>query len=235
MGDDLRHNRANEKADAKAEERPEQFPRGRVIRGSLASSTSTASSAQRASVTPGVLFDARREAKRVLDAASFEAERRVIEAQAEADDIREAARAQGYEDGLAEVNELLVRFRDEREKKLLEHKGDVVGLAVRVAGKILGREIEERPETFTDLVIRAVRGIRHEKRIQIRVHPDDLSLARAGLDRLRDEVGPGKEIEIREDRAVTGGGCVVETDLGIIDARLETQLKTLEKALVRGR
>lgn len=214
-------------------------PRGRVIRGSLAAPpTATAAVTarqQRANVTPGVLFDARAAARRVLGAAEIEAERRVVEAQAAADDIRDAARARGYEDGLAEVNELLVRFRDEREKKLLEHKADVVGLAVRVAGKILGREITERPETFTDLVIRAVRGIRHEKRIQIRVHPDDLSLARAGLERLRDEVGPGKEIEIREDRAVTGGGCVVETDLGIIDARLETQLKTLEKALVRGR
>ncbi len=232
MGDELRH----EKADGKPDERSDQLPRGRVIRGSLSAPTQTPTETkQRAKVTPGALFDARAEAKRVLGAAEIEAERRVVEAQAAADDIREAARAQGYEDGLAEVNDLLVRFRDEREQKLLEHKADMVGLAVRVAGKILGREIEERPETFTDLVIRAVRGIRHEKRIQIRVHPDDLALARAGLDRLRVEVGPGKEIEIREDRAVTGGGCVVETDLGIIDARLETQLRTLEKALVRGR
>jgi flagellar biosynthesis/type III secretory pathway protein FliH len=38
---------------------------------------------------------------------------------------------------------------------------------------------------------------------------------------------------LRADAGVTRGGCIVDSELGRVDARLETQLARLEQALVR--
>jgi type III secretion protein L len=42
------------------------------------------------------------------------------------------------------------------------------------------------------------------------------------------------EIEIVASTSVPRGGCLIESELGVVDARLETQLKCLEDVLVRG-
>jgi len=178
---------------------------------------------------------AREEGKHLLDSARDEAARLLEAARLEAEELRESARQQGYEDGIARLNELALRFQETHDRLLEESRGELIRLGVRVAEKILGRELEVNEEALTDLVIRAIRGIRHERRIQIRVAPEDMERARAGHPRLLAEVGAGREIEFREDASIKAGGCIVETDLGIIDARLDTQLRVLERALLSRR
>jgi len=45
------------------------------------------------------------------------------------------------------------------------------------------------------------------------------------------KVESGKTLVFREDDTVKVGGCVVETDIGTIDAQLDTQLNAIKKAL----
>ena len=40
-----------------------------------------------------------------------------------------------------------------------------------------------------------------------------------------------KNLEIVDDRRVGDGGCVIETNAGTIDAKIETQLAEVERAL----
>ena len=40
-----------------------------------------------------------------------------------------------------------------------------------------------------------------------------------------------KDLEIREDKRVKPGGVLIETESGVVDAQLETQLEELEHAL----
>ncbi len=178
------------------------------------------------------VHSAREEGKQILGAADDEARRIVDEAKAEADRIRKKAESDGYEEGLGRLNDQALEFQQQREKLIDASRSDILKLAVRIAGKILGREVETNEKALGDIVVKAMRGIAHEKRIQIRVNPGDLDKIRKQHDRLIDEVGSGKEVELREDKNVSPGGCIVETDLGIIDAQLETQLRVLERALL---
>ncbi len=178
------------------------------------------------------VHSAREEGKQILSGAEEQAESIVSDAQAEADAIRAKAKDEGYEAGLGELHALTAEFRAQRKKLLEDSRDDVLKLAVKIAGKILGREVAQSEDALTDIVIRAMRGIGTEKRIEVRVNPDDLKAIRKNRKKLLDEVGPNKEIELREDHTVSPGGCIVESDLGIIDARLETQLRVLERALL---
>jgi flagellar biosynthesis/type III secretory pathway protein FliH len=41
-------------------------------------------------------------------------------------------------------------------------------------------------------------------------------------------------MNIKEDEQIPPGGCVVETEMGAVDARLETQMTAIKKALGLG-
>jgi len=209
--------------------------KGRVIKGEPDRPDREGSDARSSSggkVIKKDVHDAREEKKRILGVAEEEAARIVREAKEEAEKIRGEARDAGYEEGLGKLADLLVEFQKKRDKMMEDSRSDLLRLSVRIAEKIVGRELAENEDALGDVVIKAIRGIRHEKRIQIRVHPDDLDRIRSQKERIENEVGTGKEIEFREDRSISAGGCIVETDLGIIDARLDTQLRVLEKALL---
>ncbi len=45
-------------------------------------------------------------------------------------------------------------------------------------------------------------------------------------------MGQSGILDIIPDPKLTRGGCMVESEVGIVDARLETQLKTLQKLLL---
>jgi len=59
------------------------------------------------------------------------------------------------------------------------------------------------------------------RRIAVRVNPAD-------ADALEEIAAP---VTIVPDASITAGGCVVETDLGSVDGRLETRLDALRAAL----
>ncbi len=206
---------------------------GRILKGTGTSVPGASASGSR--VLKQDVLAAREEGRHLVAAAQEEAEQIRAEALREAEQLREQARRQGYEDGIARLNELALSFQETQSHLFEESRSELIRLGVRVAEKILGRELEVNEAALTDLVIRAIRGIRHERRIQIRVAPEDLERVRAGHPRLIEEVGAGKEIEFREDPTIKTGGCIVETDLGIIDARLDTQLRVLERALLAKR
>jgi len=207
--------------------------KGRIVKGGGAPEEERpgAPAADGRKVIKRDVHSAREEGKQILAGAEGEAVEIVEKARAEADAIREKARAAGYEEGIGSLNELILQFRESRRKMLEESRDEILRLSVKIAGKILGRELEANDSAFTDVVARAMRNARGGERIQIRVNPSDMKKLKKERKRLLDELGQGKDLDFTEDPDVSAGGCVIESDLGIIDATLETQLKVIEKAL----
>ena len=67
--------------------------------------------------------------------------------------------------------------------------------------------------------------------VRVRVHPDDLPAVTARRDGLAAHAPTASAIEVVADPEVGRAGCVVETAVGRVDARLDTQLAALERAL----
>jgi type III secretion system HrpE/YscL family protein len=194
----------------------------RILRGARGTS---------GAVIPAEVHDACREAQRLVADARAEAARIV----ASADAAREAARLEGRErgrdEGLAEVTGLLVRARAVAAAARAEAAADLRTLAVGIAEKVLGRALQAAPELAGDLAATALAAARHQREITLRVHPDDLSAVAAARPRLKELLLRAPDLALREDPAVGRGGCVVETEVGVIDARLATQLEAIERAL----
>lgn len=153
------------------------------------------------------------------------------EVQTEADALKNKAYREGTEKALTEFEINLIESREIREKVWRETEKDLLRLAVRLAEKIVGREIRKDQKTIIDIVSNAVQNARQQEKLTIRVNPKDLPL----VERETEKISVGskiKFIDFAADPRVSSGGCLIESEVGTIDARLETQLRVLERALL---
>jgi flagellar biosynthesis/type III secretory pathway protein FliH len=66
----------------------------------------------------------------------------------------------------------------------------------------------------------------------VRVSPGDLPVLEGERPRLMSRLASGVDLHLVPDDKVGVGGCIIETPSGVrLDARLSTQLETIEKAL----
>ena len=183
------------------------------------------------SVVKRAVVEARAEARRLLAEAESEAQRVREEAEAEARELRERAFAEGREAALSELSGLLLDARERRDAALAEAERDLLRLAVKLAEKIIGREVERDPTALADIVAAALRHTRQNEMLTVRVNPSDLPLVEAYRSRL-DPAGRARFLDIVADPRVRHGGCVIESESGTVDAQLDTQLRVLERALL---
>lgn len=95
-------------------------------------------------------------------------------------------------------------------------------LAFRLVEEILGRELEVAASPGTDAVRRALALLPDEPLVTVRLHPDDLTDEAAAA---CPEGG-----RLVADASLQRGDAIVETDAGVVDARLSTALARVREA-----
>jgi flagellar assembly protein FliH len=175
----------------------------------------------------------------------------VSAARAEADAIREQARAEGFAQGRAEGEamaraeaEALVRpavealaagadaLAAERTAVAERVEHQAVELAFELAGKVVAGAIEAQPERVLDVVRGALRCLVERERVQVLVNPEDLPIVRGAMDGLRGELGGIEHVEVQEERRLTRGGAIVRTPDAEVDAGLRTKLDRAREAVI---
>jgi type III secretion protein L len=169
------------------------------------------------------------DADAIIGAAQAEAERIVAESREE----YERQKKLGYEDGLNEGKlEMAMKMVDSVGYAVdyfsnLENK--VVELVLKALKKILG-DLDAR-ERVVHVVRTAIGVARNQPNVTLRVSPADAEIAR---ERLNEITGPYPGIhflEIVPDARLSATACILETEMGVIDASLDMQLAAIEKSL----
>lgn len=163
-------------------------------------------------------------------ATAHDTARGIVErAERAADSIAERAHAQGVEAARAELAARLLELERTRDAVLDAARGQVQHAAQLAAEHVICAELVLAPERITAIVEEQLTRVRRARRAVLHVHPDDLAPLRTWLDA---RTAP-TAIELVADAAVMRGGCVVVSDIGTIDARVETRLERLQAALER--
>jgi type III secretion protein L len=173
------------------------------------------------------------EAKDILAKAQELAAQLIEEARCEKETTLAESTERGYAAGLDQWNDALADAWKQREDFLASHEADLVKLAVAIARKIIGLSVAVNPGTVLQTAREALRSVRSERRVTLKVNPSDEAALReqaGSLKMLGAEVG---ELVIIGNPSIEAGGCIVESDLGIIDAQIGTQLASIENALLR--
>jgi flagellar assembly protein FliH len=153
---------------------------------------------------------------------------------------REAGREQGaiegdaegreaYASGLRQLEALAHSLDQSVQKSLDEAEDLVVSLVYETVCKIVGDALATR-EGVAALVSQALTQLRGKPALLIRVNPLDLELLEEGS-----AFGVSTEADWRADESVPMGGCIVESEHGTLDARIDTQLNQLKRALLAAR
>jgi len=145
----------------------------------------------------------------------------------------EAGFAEGRRQGESEVMETLLAARAEAHRLVGEARKAAVPLAVRMAERIVGREIARDPSVLLDILTQAVLAAGSDADpVVLRVHPEDARLIEAERATLLAKLGPAARVRLLLDDTVGRGGCLVETNTLRLDARLESQLDVLGRSLL---
>ena len=96
----------------------------------------------------------------------------------------------------------------------------------------MAREIEVDEGAVLARSREAIRKIIGVDKIKIHVSPSDEEYIREHRNELSSYADSVKEIVIEADSKVERGGCVIESELGNIDARVSTQFELIEEALL---
>jgi flagellar biosynthesis/type III secretory pathway protein FliH len=181
-----------------------------------------------------------------LEQAALNARRLVAAAEAEADRIREEARAAGYAEGLAlgrseALDEMtpsvaaaastLEAVRGLEADACERVETAAVELSLQVAERVVAGAVAVTPERLLDVVRGALRTIIERERVILLVHPDDLDLMRSSVADVAGSLGGIEHLEVQEERRVGRGGAIVRTSLGEVDARIETKLERVRSVV----
>ena len=185
-----------------------------------------------------------REREHVLQEAQDEAARCLARAQEQAVALTTEAYQQGLRQGeeaarqamIAQLSPVLSAFQQVttevanlRAVVLRQAEEDVITLAFQLTRKILQYEVREHREVLATTLKRALAHVVEQNQVMVRVHPDDLQYATEIQEELRLAMGDIKMLAMQGDMSVGRGGCIVESNLGTIDARIEAQFEELEQ------
>lgn len=181
----------------------------------------------------GLFMDSSQRADAIIQQAHLKAS--AVEKEAYEKGYREGEKA-GKEVGEKMVETLLKQYAQTLEEltNLRKHvlslaEREVVRLSLEIAKKVVKREVTIDEEVILTLVKVALSRLGDESAMTLRVNPRDYQF----LARHRSTQGTSSAlnegIKLVEDPSITRGGCLIETESGIIDARVEEQFREVEK------
>jgi flagellar assembly protein FliH len=184
-----------------------------------------------------------------LERASIE-ERVEREALARLKDLQEQAYQKAYQLGLKEGREkafteqkmaleerlgsldtVLKAIESIKSELVAYNEVHMMNLIFQVAKKLLMDEISQRREVVLDVVKRAIESAQSDENVVVRVSHSDFEFVESVREKLGKEFDSLKQVKFESADELTDGGCVVETNYGDVDARVEMRVDKLWAAI----
>lgn len=163
----------------------------------------------------------------------------VSRAQEESENIKKSAFEEGYRLGLDASKADLSQFREELSKFMSARKDvfeyiapDILEISVDIAKKIIKKELESDPQVIINTIVDVLKNIsKSEPKITIKVKPQSVQFIKDTLPNITYQYGIEAKINILADPSIEEGGCIFQTNNGIVDASIDTQLEIIKKTL----
>ncbi|MCR5084576.1 MAG: HrpE/YscL family type III secretion apparatus protein [Succinivibrionaceae bacterium] len=159
----------------------------------------------------------------------------VEKAKAQAEQVYRKRYDEGYQDGLeagkAEYAEKMIDMVMTSVDSIESLEGQLVDVVTESVTKILG---EFDPQDRVRRTVRqALNSVRGSKTVTIRVCAQEEPLARNALGSFLGVAESSGYVDLRIDANLRPGDCVLETEMGVVDSSIESQLRILREALER--
>lgn len=176
-------------------------------------------------------------------AAANTAAETLASAEAEAARIREEAKVafedekkRGYEEGLAQGRMEIAEKKLEMLDETVSYMESVESRMADIVMKALHKCVEEIGDQ--ELVVQVVRKvmsavIRTQKQVTLKVAPDMAPVVRERLSQILADYPTVEHIDVIEDDRLKGSACMIETEAGVADGSVDSQLAAIERSIRR--
>ncbi len=143
-------------------------------------------------------------------------------------------KTKGFADAAAEIKQALENLgkmiqtiSEIKQQIFIENEGHFVKTIYHLAKAIALKEIKEDPGQIINVMRKALENAQSEEEIIIRVSRQDSVF----LESIKKEMGNPFEritkLKVEASEAISPGGCLIETNYGVIDATIEQRLEKL--------
>lgn len=181
-------------------------------------------------IVPASEFSALKEASDLLKTVQGEAFAYQKEVAKEAEKTKELAFQEGFQEGLISLNKHLFALDEELKILREEVQKKILPLALKAARKIIGEELRLHPDRIVDIVLTSLKPVTQHRKIVIYVNRADLDQIEENKSRIKKIFEQLESLSVQERSDIEPGGCMIETEAGIINAQLENQWRALESA-----
>ncbi|DAA96441.1 TPA: hypothetical protein CPT80_04670 [Candidatus Gastranaerophilales bacterium HUM_9] len=163
----------------------------------------------------------------------------VSRAQEEAVQIKQNAYQEGYNLGLQQATSEIENFKNvlgafmgAEDKVFNLIAPNILELSMSIAQKIIKHEAKIDVQIVVDTVMDALKMLsKNEPKIVLRVNPIQVQYLKDTLPEKIKSLGMETKLSVLSDEAITEGGCIIQTNNGMIDATIEAQLGIVQMAL----
>jgi type III secretion protein L len=150
---------------------------------------------------------------------------------AECEEIKKRAEIEGFAAGYDQWTQMVASLEKEIGRVKGELQKVVMNVAIKAAKKIVTTELTVNPQVTLDMVTNTLKTVAQHKRIVVYVSKPDYELIEKEKNKLKVVFEELESLAIRERDDLEVGDFIVETEGGIINARIKDRWRTLEAAL----
>lgn len=125
------------------------------------------------------------------------------------------------------INESLKTIMKCKEKLLIENEAHIVHLALHMAAKIAFREITMDPKIVGEVIKKALESAASEEDVTIKLNTEDYKFLETTKEFANLPLEKIKNLKIEPMDSVGRGGCILETNYGVVDASIEKRVAKL--------
>lgn len=173
-----------------------------------------------------------------------------LEALARLKEVQEQAYQQAYQLGLDEgrekafqenqallteklesLNALLHKIESLKTELVTCNEAHVMQLIYHLASKLAMTEISSQKELVLEVLKAAVGDTQAEEKITVKLSAEDLQFVEQSREKLSREAEVFRNMKLEEGPHITSGGCIIETNYGVVDATVEKRVQKLWNAI----
>ena len=158
---------------------------------------------------------------------------------------------QGYEDGYAQgyekaaidcrqenlevaeqLNHCFSEFEAKKQALIEENIDNLKYLALDIATKVIYDTVTLDPDCFLPMIKTALEGMRDYKWVEIYISSEEKAFGVALDSKVADMLPQHSNyVRVKQKDDLPKGSCIIQTDVGVVDASLHTQLEQVKNAL----
>ncbi|MBI5559361.1 MAG: hypothetical protein HY885_17185 [Deltaproteobacteria bacterium] len=128
---------------------------------------------------------------------------------------------QAFADDINKAQQLIASLRQERDRVCRQYQEEILVLIKTMVERLVGHEVSVNPLLIKNCLSRAMQYVVDDSAVKVHLHADDFQRIRELSLEDPSFLQSSRSVELIEDPAVAPGGCLLRTDFGEIDARLE--------------